>query len=607
MTWLPTIHHDGSARYAQHTEGKAVLRVRADRAATIQQLFVRTAPDGEQRLTALHRAADDAACQWWQIDLPRAMPRDGYRFFLITGEGDFWLSAAGLTRHTPTDATDFKLIAEATLPMWVRDAVFYQIFPDRFCDGDPSNNVRSGESTLNGRPVFARGWHERPNRATGGYEFFGGDIQGITQRLDYLADLGITALYLTPIFTSPSNHKYDSTSYEQVDPHFGGDAALIALREALDARGMRLILDLVPNHSGNQHPWFRAAQADRNAPEAEFYTFHSHPHGYEQWLGISTLPKLNYRSQRLREVMYAGDNSIVRRWLRPPFRIDGWRLDVANMLARQGETQLGHKIGRGIRRAVKQENPQAYLLGENFFDGTPHLQGDELDACMNYRGFDIPLQLWLASDHIAKLNSSSDQRPIDTATLAAQWGAFLAAIPYQIALQQFNLLGSHDTIRIATALHGDLARLKVARALLYAFPGVPCVYYGDEVGLEGGDDPDNRRPMPWDEAAWNHAVHGFEKQLIQLRRSSAALRWGGYQLLHAAAETVAFLRDAPEERIIVVARRAADGVTALDLRLAGIADGTRLHELLGGASAVAENGQLALHGLPEVGIQFWRA
>lgn len=260
------------------------------------------------------------------------------------------------------------------------------------------------------------GERPRSHSESGAIEFFGGDLQGIIQRLNYIEDLGASALYLTPIFTSPSNHKYDVENYREVDPHFGGNAALIALRQTLDERGMKLMLDMVPNHCGATNPWFLAAQADPAAPTADFFTFYRNSAEYESWLGVGSLPKLNYHSQRLRETMYAGEDAIMRYWLRPPFRIDGWRLDVANMLARQGESQFEHKVGRGIRRAIKQEAPHAYLIGENFYDGTPQLQGDELDATMNYRGFSLPLLHWLVGFEIGSPRHSQKTPSPDRGT-----------------------------------------------------------------------------------------------------------------------------------------------------------------------------------------------
>ena len=610
IAWNATIHHDGSARYVWPPTGDigtiVTLRVRAALEAPITAITLRTCPDGEEERTEMRRGADDGACQWWEAPLRLHMPRTAYRFVMQTAEGTWSLNAAGLVRHTPTDHDDFKLLANYAAPAWVRDAVFYQIFPDRFRDGDPASNVRSGEYRAYQRDVVARAWGEPPTKAGGSLEFFGGDLPGITQSLDYLQDLGVNALYLTPIFVSPSNHKYDVVDYAHVDPHFGGDEALIALRQALDARGMRLMLDIVPNHCSAMHPWFLAAQADQTAPTAEFFTFREWPNDYASWLGVRSLPKLNYRSERLRDLMYAGPEAIVRRWLRPPFRIDGWRIDVANMLARQGETQLGHKIGRGVRRAVKEERPDAYLVGEHFFDASTHVQGDELDASMNYQGFMLPLLRWLAPPAAQgeRPRLWSDPEPLPTEALAAQWTAFLAAIPWQIALQQFNLLGSHDTPR-ALSILGDGDRLRLAAAVLFTFPGVPNVYYGDEVGLEGRADPDNRRCMPWDPAAWDGRICEWYQRLMALRRQSGALREGGFQLLHASGSTLAYLREARDERLLIVVRRGPDGIWNLPVRPAGLANGTGLREHFTGAFATVESGMLSLRGLTGMGVQIW--
>ncbi|NCC31425.1 MAG: maltodextrin glucosidase, partial [Chloroflexia bacterium] len=379
------------------------------------------------------------------------------------------------------------------------------------------------------------------------------------------------------------------------------------LREALTARGMRLILDIVPNHCGATHPWFVAAQADPTAPTAEFFTFRRHPDEYESWLGVDTLPKLDYRSERLRELMYAGEDAIMRHWIRPPYAIDGWRIDVANMLGRQGPLNLGHKIGRGIRRAIKAEQPEAYLLGEHFFDGTPHLQGQELDASMNYQGFTFPVWRWLAGFELASVQDRpwADVLPMSTEHMVAQWQAFRAAIPWQIVTQQFNLLGSHDTARLRSLLGGDLRLVRIAATLLLTYPGVPCIYYGDELGLEGMVDPDCRRCMEWDATTWNHDLRAFFQQLIRLRRTSLALRRGGFQVLYAGGHTVAYQREVAEERLIIVARRADDGLQSLPVRHAGVPDGACARDLLGETETSVEAGSLPLTGLPAVGVMVW--
>jgi alpha-glucosidase len=612
--WTEHVYHDGSPRYVLKSEpdlgDTVVFRIRTGLDTTIERIFLRTSPDGEQSMTEMHKAEVDAISQWWETDFKLTMPRTNYRFLLVTvTEGSWWLTALGVVRHTPIDATDFKILARHRAPKWVHQSVFYQIFPDRFADGDSSNNVTTGEYLSYGHPVVARKWGELPNPSMGSQEFFGGDIQGITQKLDYLQELGVTALYLNPIFTAPSSHKYDVADYRHVDPHFGGESALIELRQELDKRGMRLVLDIVPNHCGITHPWFTEAQRDPTAPTAEYFIFRQHPADYESWLGVRSLPKLNYRSVKLREEMYAGINSIMRYWLRPPFRIDGWRLDVANMLARQGESQLGHKIGRAVRKAVKEEMPEAYLLGEHFFDGTLHLQGDELDASMNYRGFSLPLLRWLAGFDTANARPWGDAVPLPTSALAAQWQVFLAAIPWQIANQQFNLLGSHDTARIFTIVGGNVALLKVAVTILFTYPGVPCIYYGDEVGLPGGRDPDCRRCMTWDSQDWNHEILDFYRQLIHLRRESEALAQGGFQILLATEHTMAYQRETPTERLIIVAKRQPDTVEQIPVLAGGLADGTHCQEIFSGATATIVNGQLAIGSFSGVdaGVQIWRA
>ena len=622
--WPPyaaSIHHDGSSRYVRLAGGgsdarlgeEVTLRLRASPAAPLERVVLRTCPDGEQAWAELQpEPVAEPACRWWQITLRLTMPLTAYRFLIFTPEGAWWYNAAGLHHHTPTDAEDFRLLAGYAAPTWVRDSVFYQIFPDRFADGDPHNNVRDGEYDYRGLRPRARRWGETPGQGLAALvEFFGGDLAGIEQHLDYLADLGVNALYLNPVFTAFSNHRYDVVDYENVDPHLGGNAALAALRRAATGHGLRYLLDIVPNHSGVAHPWFQAAQADPAAPTAEFFTFRRHPEDYECWLGVRSLPKLNYRSQALRDVIYAGPEAIFRRWLRPPYAADGWRIDVANMLARQGADQLGEEISRGIRAAVKAENPSAYLLGENFFDGSAQLQGDMWDATMNYAGFMHPVRHWLSGFQVRAPGTPAPWTaapPWPTAALVETWQANRAAIPWTIARQQFNLLGSHDTPRILHLVDGDPARNRLAVALLFTAVGVPCVYYGNEIGLGAPGNPEPRDCMVWDAAWWDTELLGLYKTLIRLRRTSPALIEGGFQVLAADSNRLAYLRDAETEQIIVVANRgpAACPPGPLPVAAGGIADGREFAEIFTGRTATVSGGQLPLPGQP-LGVQVWQS
>jgi alpha-glucosidase len=540
------------------------------------------------------------------------MPVMSYRFLIFTPDGAWWYNGAGLHRHTPADAEDFRLLADYAAPTWVRDSVFYQIFPDRFADGDPATNVRDGEFEYRGYRSRARRWGEPPTSEGHAalVEFYGGDLPGIEQRLDYLIDFGVNALYINPIFTAYSNHRYDGVDYLNVDPHLGGNAALASLRRTTAERGLRFILDIVPNHCGVNHPWFQAALADPAAPTAEFFTFNHYPDDYACWLGVRSLPKLNYRSAALRDVMYAGPQAVFRHWLRPAYSADGWRIDVANMLARQGPDQLGMEIGRGIRRAVKEENPTAYLLGENFFDGSHQLQGDCWDATMNYAGFQHPLCYWLSGFHVRQHSHPhfvASNTPWPTQALVETWQAFRAAIPWVIARQQFNLLGSHDTPRIRTVVGGDPARTRLAVGMLLTYLGAPCVYYGDEIGLGGNNDTEARGCMPWDRSAWDEDLRAFYQTLIRLRRTSPALIDGGFQVLAVEDDVLAYLRDTDEQQIIVIGNRGPGQYSAgaLPVAHAAIPDGAQFVELFSGQQAIVSGGRLPLPAVSP-GVQVWR-
>jgi alpha-glucosidase len=618
-SYLSSIHHDGSPRYVHKPGGNGLrvgddvtIRLRAAINAPIERVLLRTCPDGEQSLVEMQpEDARTGACRWWHATLRLAMPLTGYRFLVFAADGVWWVSASGPHSGVPTDAEDFRLLAGYSAPAWVRESVFYQIFPDRFADGDRLSNVRNGEFDSHGVRSRARSWGDPPAGFPGALvEFYGGDLPGVEEHLDYLADLGVNAIYFNPVFTAYSNHRYDVVDYFHVDPHLGGDEALVSLRRATRERGLRFILDIVPNHCGVAHPWFQAALGDPSAPTAGFFTFHRHPDDYECWLGVRALPKLNYRSRALRDVMYSGRESVFRYWLREPYAIDGWRVDVANMLARHGPDQLERDVWLGIRAAVKDENQQAYLLGENFFDGSPQLQGDSLDATMNYAGFTKPVLYWLNRfevDQHGEPHHVAFVVPWPTQALVDSWQSYRAAIPWEVATQQFNLLGSHDTARILSLVAGDPARNRLAVALLMTYVGVPCIYYGDEIGMRADDSLQARNCMLWDPSLWDSELRAFYQALVKLRRTSPALIEGGFQVLLVEEDTVAYMRDAEEEQVILVGNRGPGTRPAgpLPLAQAAIPDGTEFEELFTGQRLTVLNGGLPLPALFP-GVQVWR-
>lgn len=616
--WVGGVHHDGSGRYVRSVSGReldfgeeVVVRLRTGLDAPIERVLLRTCPDGEQAFVEM-RSEAGAACRWWSATLTLAMPTTAYRFGLFAADGVYWYNGGGVHLHVPADTEDFRLLADYRAPRWLGGSVFYQIFPDRFCDGDPGSNVRDGEFVYRGEHARARAWGAAPLRHTAAamVEFFGGDLPGIEHKLDYLVDLGVNALYVNPVFSAFSNHRYDVVDYDNVDAHLGGNGALASLRRATRERGIKFILDIVPNHCGVEHPWFRAAQADPHSATASYFTFNKHPEEYLAWLGVRSLPKFNYGSQALRDRMYQGAESVFRKWLRPPYAADGWRIDVANMLARQGANQLGLEVASGIRWAVKEENPDALLVGEHFFDGTEQLQGTCWDAMMNYAGFAQPLWYWLGGYHLRAHGTPGrveSRLPWPTTALDRSWSAFRAPIPWALARQQFNLLGSHDVARIKTVAREDDALNRLAVGVLMTYVGTPCVYYGDEIGLTGEDGDAARGCMPWDPAAWDTDLRAYYRKLIALRRSAPALLDGGFQMLAVEGDTFAYQRDHDDDLIVVVAHRGETPRPAgpLVVRHGGVANGTILRELFTGREETVREGRLELPSLPR-GISIWR-
>lgn len=578
--WLTTIYHSGAFPYVSDLFPKlgdtVTIRVRVAPDAPIKRLFLRTFPDGEQHFAPMQRVESG----FYEAALKIAEPVVHYRFVVESAEGLFWLTAKGAQLHEPLDTFDFRIIANYTTPSWLHETVFYQIFPDRFANGDPANDIQPADFEYRGARPKTFAWEQPPDPETiFPLVFYGGDLVGVRQRLNHIENLGINAIYFNPLFTSKSNHKYDGSDYDHVDPSLGGDVALVSLREELTKRDMRYMLDIVPNHCGYAHPWFQAAQASLDAPEAEFFTFGNHPDDYATWLGVWSLPKLNYNSAELRRRMYGNADGILRKWLTGGFSADGWRVDVANMLGRQGETQIGDEISQEIRAAVKETNPDAYLLGENFFDATPQLQGDQYDGSMNYAGFTHPLLYWLIGFHLKAWGLGEEiwsDVPFSTQALIDTWRERMAVIPWQIQLQQFNLLGSHDTPRIRSLVKGDDALHRLAVAVLITFPGVPSIYYGDEIGMVDDEYLDQRGCMIWDEERWNHELHQFYREMIELRRTSSALQLGSFQVVDVQGDWFAYVRQSGNETILLIANR-GDTLTnfSLDLHAANVSDGSQ--------------------------------
>jgi alpha-glucosidase len=531
------------------------------------RVSLRADPDNEETFIPMRRTGAAGGLQRYEARLPwdSGNTTTHYAFKVIHGRRQTWLAADGAHPHTPPRELFFKVCRDHEPPAWVRDQIVYQIFPDRFCQGDPALAVETEEYVYgSGRSrVVRKQWGDPIDPGAAATAFYGGDLVGIRARLDYLQDeLGVTTLYLNPVFTSGSNHKYDTEDFFNVDPHLGGNQALADLAAELRGRGMRLILDAVVNHTGANHPWFNrygrhdtsGAYQSESSRWRSWYSF-TGAQEYQGWNGHPSLPVLDFATPEVRAMVYEDPGAVLRHWLRPPYSIDGWRLDVIHMLGEgPGAWNNAHHV-RAFRRAVREENREAYLLGEHFAEATRWLQGDQEDGAMNYYGFALPVRAWLAGQ-------DGEYQPVELSThdFEAWLTAARARVPFANQLAQLNLLGSHDTARFLTLTGPDLARMKLAVTLQFTYPGVPGIYYGDEIGLEGGNDPDCRRCFEWDRAGWNEPLFDHYRRLIGWRRERAELRHGAYLTLAVLDDALLFARYLEGSATLVAINRGAGAV-----------------------------------------------
>jgi alpha-glucosidase len=571
---------------------------------SIRGVHVRSVIDGEPAYTQAKVDRETDYESWWRADLTVGNPVTSYRFLLDHGASGYaWLNGTGIHDRDVPDRADFRVTTFDPPPAWVLDAVLYEIFPDRFARSGAVRELPDWAVAASwDAPVIHRG-------PLTGRQTYGGDLEGIVSRLNYLTSLQVNSVYLTPFFPGRSNHRYDASTFDVVDPLLGGDEALVALSSALHERGMRLIGDLTTNHSGRGHDWFRTAQSNPTSPEASYYYFGESPEDYAAWLGVPSLPKLNHGSLALRRRLVDGDDSVAGHWLRKPYRLDGWRTDVANMTGRQGADDWTGEVARALRRTMARVNPDAYLLAEHGHDASADLLGDGWHGTMNYSAFTRPVWAWLGRppEKLRFLGMPVPIPHIGADRAAATMRDFAAGVPWRTTAHNANLLSSHDTTRFRTIVGGDPRLVEVGAALLMTYPGVPLFFMGDELGLEGIDGEASRTPMPWDH--WDRvdvATLATYQTLIALRRSSRALRHGGMRWVLADARAMAYARETADETVLVLLARAAwDGARLPSSPLAGGRDVRAAENLYGGAPLRLEGQDFVLPGDGPT-AQVWR-
>ena len=535
-----------------------------------------------------------------------------YHFEVETGRISVVYDVRGLVREA-NEYYNFVVIPGFKTPKWAKGAVMYQIYVDRFCNGDTSNDVLTDEYAYIGEHVHrVEDWYRNPAQMDV-REFYGGDLQGVLDKMDYLQDLGVEVIYFNPLFVSPSNHKYDIQDYDYIDPHFGkivddrGDLLhygdkdnshasryinRVANKANLEAsnqlfaqvveeahrRGMRVILDGVFNHCGSFNKWMdreriyenvegyeKGAYVSGDSPYRSYFDFREdkwpYNRNYDGWWGHDTLPKLNYEgSKELCDYVL----KIAAKWVSPPYNADGWRLDVAADLGHSPE--FNHHFWQEFRRVVKEANPEAIILAEHYGNTREWLQGNEWDTVMNYDAFMEPLTWFLTGME----KHSDDFREDLLGNAESFWGAMkhhtsnFAMPSWQVAM---NELSNHDHSRFLTRTNHRVGRintigaeaanqgvnkavLREAVVMQMTWIGAPTIYYGDEAGLCGFTDPDNRRTYPWGREDWD--LINFHKEIIRIHKMVEPLRTGSIKYVDADYNYLAYARFNREEQCVIL-------------------------------------------------------
>ena len=590
--WFRTAKDDVDSVYLQQSTGKGM---------------------GEE-LLPLKKIISKGAFDYYTICWEMEDSELRYRFVIQAGDERCYYNNWG-AQDKINDYYDFRLIPGFATPDWAKGAVMYQIYVDRFYNGDKTNDVETGEYFYIGDKSFrVKDWERYPNPMDV-REFYGGDLQGIIDKLDYLQGLGIEAIYCNPLFVSPSNHKYDTQDYDYVDPHYGkivvdGGALLkdgatdnkeaekyrirttdkrnleasnqlfIALVDEVHKRGMKIILDGVFNHCGSFNKWLDreliyepvksyepGAYVSADSPYRSFFRFQKselsnwpYNTSYDGWWGHDTLPELNYEeSPELEEYIL----SVARKWVSPPYNADGWRLDVAADLGVSNE--YNHSFWKKFRDAVKQANPEALILAEHYGDPSEWLKGDEWDTVMNYDAFMEPITWFLTG-----MEKHSDEYRQD---LLGNADYFLNAMKHHMnsftspSLQvSMNQLSNHDHSRFLTRTNHVVGRvankgseaanagvnhaiMRTAVVMQMTWVGAPTLYYGDEAGMCGFTDPDNRRTYPWGKE--DKEMLNFHREMIRIRRNNQVLKKGSIVMLVVEPGLLAYGRFWDDSQIIV--------------------------------------------------------
>ncbi|MGY5240038.1 alpha amylase N-terminal ig-like domain-containing protein [Clostridium tertium] len=592
MSWTNSIFSDGSEIFLSRINPKKgediSIRIRAKEEAPIKRVFLRYLRFGEEVILQMKNLKLKNGFKYYEANIIIEDVITQYHFIIESDETTYFYNQKGLFENIITEDNDFRIIANFKDMKWVREGIFYQIFVDRFYNGNTKNDIKNNEYSYCGYDTKIMNWNDIPldYNEGGNVDFYGGDLEGIKEKITYLKELGITAIYLNPIFESKSNHKYDCDDYYKVDSHFGGDKALIELSRYLHKNDIKVIVDISINHTGIENDWVKKNKS--------FYFFNEDG-TYESWNGVKTLPVLNYKNDDLREKIYKSKDSVLKYWLQEPFNIDGWRLDVGHNVGKMKGQDLHFDLWRDIRKEIKSINEDTYLVAEHWSDCKDYLQGDMWDSTMNYFGMMRPIRKYLGEEDrflawkIDELNIKKENGKIFKAEVLNHF----SRIPYQLQSLQLNLLSSHDIHRIHISNKLCEEDVLAAIIMLFTFVGVPCIYYGDEVGLSGdlSSSGASRYPMEWDSKKYHYKINDLYKKMINLYKNEKLLKYGSFKFILSENNQIGYARFDEKEAIIFINSR-EESVLSIELDSIGIFEDFNI--IYGERNCKLENNKLYL-------------
>jgi len=559
-------HHDGSELYVSDflpSLGDTItLKVRVPAKYSFDNALIRFYEDGEPRSKILKKIGENKFESWWQVKIKLTNRITRYRFLFTSLTRYDWLTAAGLFDHDVHSNSDFKIIANDKRPSWIEQSVFYQIFPDRF--------AKTSEKVLPAWAV-ARDWNlpPRANSKFTGSEIYGGDFDGVRKHLRHIQELGINGIYFTPFFPAGSNHRYDAIDFDRIDPLLGGDLQWFKLIKSLNKSRIRVIGDITTNHVGSGHKWFLKALSNKGSIERSFfYWSKKFKWGYIGWWDLPSLPKLNFSSNQLKKRLYTGNNSVIRKWLTPKYGLSGWRVDVSNMTGVYQDQDHHDEVMQGVRKALDEAHKDAWLVAENADFVSSDLDGTGWHGTMNYQGFFRPFAAWMSDPRylVGGFQGLPIKSPqITGRQMIATISNFNGTISWSALKNSMLLIDSHDTPRFRTIVNGDKEKHLAGMVFLLTYPGVPSIFMGDEIGLEGHSGEDSRKTINWDDrSGWDHEFLSEVKKLISLRKNRHALMKGGLRWISIEDNHIAFLRESTKQSLLIVISR---GQTQIEIDL----------------------------------------